>query len=412
MSSKPPKYIEIDGVMQLNPAYKRATQNTPADSLYPDLSLPVLSSMDEVADFRAQSGQRVPLAPATTATIEMLQDQEISDRVGLNSDELVDGLGAVFSKYQAPMGLMNKLMALQKFDELEFIMDDSGSMATQTQQGTRWTESRDRLKEMFEFLAYVPIPPITIRFLNRPIVVSFHRNSNQSPQQFVRNAWRDIDNAFANGPSGTTPIFERLTESFKRGRGKSVSRYLFCDGEPNGGESDRAQISKLVKTRNQPQSNPLALMSCSDNDQEVEWMKELEEIAPYCSEYDDFRAEAIEVHRDQGKVFPYTKGFYMVGLLVGAMNPDDLDAMDESVPFTKWTLDNFLGVQGTEADFRRYFDGFKAAQASRQVDSSMDQVKKNFRWDAAYPELLREKSLNNVQLVREFKRQIEAASKY
>lgn len=86
----------------------------------------------------------------------------------MNPDQVVDVLGAVFVKYNAPMGLMNKLMCLQQFDGLEFIMDDSGSMSTANEQGvTRWKEAQERLKELFDFLAFVPIPPIKIRFLNR-----------------------------------------------------------------------------------------------------------------------------------------------------------------------------------------------------------------------------------------------------
>ena len=48
-----------------------------------------------------------------------------------------------------------------------------------------------------------------------------------------------------------------------------------------------------------------------------------------------------------------------------ASNPDDLDAMDESVPFTKSTLDNLLGVQSDEANFRHYFEHFSKAQKAR-----------------------------------------------
>jgi hypothetical protein len=108
-------------------------------------------------------------------------------------------------------------------------------------------------------------------------------------------------------------------------------------------------------------------------------------------------------------VFPYTKGFYVIAELVGTMNPEDLDAMDESVPFTKFTLDNFLGVQGTDADFRRYFDGFKLAQSVRQVVSKLDRIKQSFNWEPAYGDLLRERSRDRIALVQQFKQQLAAA---
>jgi hypothetical protein len=34
----------------------------------------------------------------------------------------------MLAKYEVPMGLMSKLLDLQQFDVLDFILDDSGSM--------------------------------------------------------------------------------------------------------------------------------------------------------------------------------------------------------------------------------------------------------------------------------------------
>ena len=79
----------------------------------------------------------------------------------------------------------------------------------------------------------------------------------------------------------------------------------------------------------------MTFISCTNEDDQVEWMKDAEEVAPYCSESDDFQDETDEVMRDQGAALPYSRGFHLVGQLVAAMNPEDLDAMDESVPFTK-----------------------------------------------------------------------------
>lgn len=59
----------------------------------------------------------------------------------------------------------------------------------------------------------------------------------------------------------------------------------------------------------------------TEKDEDVEWMKELEEVAPYASEYDDYVTEKGEVLRDQGDAMPFTKGFYMIGQLVLSFNP-------------------------------------------------------------------------------------------
>jgi hypothetical protein len=43
----------------------------------------------------------------------------------------------------------------------------------------------------------------------------------------------------------------------------------------------------------------------------VEWMKDCEEIAPFCSESDDFADEAEEVLRDQGAGLPYSSTLFV-----------------------------------------------------------------------------------------------------
>ena len=47
--------------------------------------------------------------------------------------------------------------------------------------------------------------------------------------------------------------------------------------------------------------------------------------------------------------------------LVAALNPTDLDALDESVPFTKKTLDNLLGRELSGEEYGHYF-GLCASQ--------------------------------------------------
>jgi hypothetical protein len=48
------------------------------------------------------------LFSAANATIEMMQEPEISLEAGMQPDEMVDELGSILGKYEVPMGLMNK----------------------------------------------------------------------------------------------------------------------------------------------------------------------------------------------------------------------------------------------------------------------------------------------------------------
>jgi len=311
---------------------------------------------------------------------------------------MVEELGNVFAKHEIPIGLMNKLMMLSEFEKLEFIIDDSGSMMSTSDtkdkfghRQIRWDEARGRLKELVEILAYVPTNDISMIFLKRSNQVNLRRNDAENPSQFINRACADIDRAFnAEQPRYRTPALRTIQKSLEQNRGKSVSRYFSCDGVPDGGDYEIKQIENLIKIRANPQQNPITFISCSENDDDVEWMKELEleEVAPYAAEYDDYASERQEVIGDQGVAFPFNRGFYLIRSLVAAMNPDDLDAMDESVPFAKYTLDNLLGYETQPEEYERYFQEFEIAQSRKTINSEMDRIKKNQNWGQHFNEFM------------------------
>jgi len=413
----PKKYVKINGVMKMNPEYKRWKEQQsggaiPATSVpNPVQALPIVTNMDDHemlnAAVLATGGTEIPLAESTNATIEMMQEPEISMGAGMSPDTMVDELGAILNKYEAPMGLMNKLMMLSEYQVLEFMIDDSGSMTlisdTTDASGrpqSRWTEAHTRLKEMIEVLAYVPFNQIEIIFLNRNDRVSLTRNG-QDPKSFLQNAIRQIDAVFARPAAGTTPAMEKIRNSLQANPNMSIARWFFGDGVPNGGVMAQREITRMLIQRPNPENNPMTFISCTNEDDQVEWMKDAEEVAPYCSESDDFRDEAAEVLRDQGAALPFSKGFHLIGQLVAAMNPDDLDAMDESCPFTKATLDNLLGIQHNEESYRHYFNCFMEAQRIRCVVNEADKLKKNARWN--YNDFFQAPSARHIQAVQDFK---------
>jgi hypothetical protein len=156
----------------------------------------------------------------------------------MESDEIVDSIGALFAKYEVPIGMLNKLMELQLFDGMHFMIDDSGSMNSPSDfQGagreiTRWEECQIRMKQMLEILVYIPTPPILITFLNRDKTIQIPRNRNgETPAQLLRRISLEIDSAFRIYPNGqTTPFLRKASESIQNGKGKRIARYFFGDG--------------------------------------------------------------------------------------------------------------------------------------------------------------------------------------
>jgi hypothetical protein len=418
IAEPPPKYMNQNGMPKLNVDYvnwEPANQTSlPLKSL--SYALPVVSSMDDFAAYNQAAGKanHTVIPPLITQAITSIQLPQYAQSIGIQGDPSAEII-QIFTRYEIPIGMLSKLSILQSFHHIHFVIDDSGSMGSQTDSChpngsvmSRWEEAQQRLKVMIELMAFIPIPPITIEFLNRTVVLELQRDQKH-PYQFINEAWQAIDQVFAQGPGGGTPFYEKIHMSLVNQRflGRKTVRYFFGDGVPNGGAQAIQAIIHLVVNRERPQDNPITLVSCTNVDSEVEWMKLLEEAATFTSEVDDFEDERREIQEDQGIVFPFTKGFYLVSLLVGAMNPYDLDAMDESVPFTKYSLDNLLGIQYSPQEYFAYFDCFVQTQLRKPIQTAMDQIKKSIDWKPYYNDFLTIQGTNNdIPAVIEFKRRL------
>lgn len=383
------KYIFENGVMKINPAYKaeQAKQGNP--STVDSSAIAVVSSTSDITEAsetqQKATGEPMHLSESTTSSMEILQDEEFLDKFQspkpIDGGVLLDKLTNIFAKYEVPIGLINKLLALESY-RLNYIIDDSGSMSMTTdalasqatpyilqRRGgntttpmTRWEEAEDRLHIMIDLLAYIPTNNISISFLNRSNKISLD-HKGKTPEQFADDAHKQVMAVFNRGPDGGTPIMQSLKQAFNQTAGPTM-HYLFTDGVPS--DATPKEVQDLVLHRRNPQDNPLTFMSCTDQDDETEWMKQIEEEAPFTSELDDFNDEKAEVLHDQGPAFPFSKGFWLLCQLVAAINPDDLDAMDESLPFTKYTLDALMGRKTTEAEFKYYWDTHPTAKNYNQ----------------------------------------------
>mmetsp|Transcript_14328 Transcript_14328/g.21458 ORF Transcript_14328/g.21458 Transcript_14328/m.21458 type:complete len:474 (+) Transcript_14328:123-1544(+) len=384
--SKPKKYIFVNGVMKLNPEYSApssAPASTPGKKKTDDSgTLAVVSSMADVAEAteaqETATGTPMQLSASTAETMQYMQGDEYLTQfhsgIELDGGEVLDGLTEYFVMYEVPIGMINKLRALSHY-KLNFIIDDSGSMRANTdvfmsegteyilrgvrpaegQRMTRWQEAENRMHIMLDILAFIPTKQITISFLNATNVISLSRDG-KSIETFRAEAHGAISNAFSTiEVKYKTPTYRVLSAAFaSSGLPEPTMHYLLTDGVPS--DQPVAAVAQLIMQRPYPDRNPLTLMSCTNEDAEVEWMKQIEETAPFTSELDDYHDEKEEVLADQGSAFPYTKGFWIISSLVASINPDDLDAIDENLPFTKHTLDDLLGRTHSPEDYQFYFE--------------------------------------------------------
>ncbi len=378
--------------MKINPEYTaaKARQGEPTTVSKPDKALAIISTADDMmtaSDIMAKDkliNKPIEMSASSASSSEIIQDPEFLAKFKapkpIDGGELLDNLYKSFAKYEVPIGLINKLLKLSEF-KLSFRIDDSGSMTdnsdvsfaeasvyTQKYKNglspntmlTRWQEAEDRLHTMIDFIGFIPTNGIAIKYLNKfdskgelnkPLILE---QKGKSPEKFIADAHEAIATFFNKIPCQRTPIFTALKEDLEESKDDTM-HYLFSDGLPNDGGDEKA-VEGLIVGRRNPQKQPITLISCSNNDEDTEWMKTLEEKEDiYVSELDDFKSERREVEKDQGPAFPYSRGMWLLSNLVAAICPFDLDAMDESIPFTKCTLDNLFGRKLNPNEYQYYF---------------------------------------------------------
>ena len=412
------KYTTANGIRKYNPAYvppANATKAAPfinQATALPVIPAPTAPSLEE---------EEIVVIPTTTyeaAVVAYHVEAEPEIYLGGYDGEgdSLDELNSIMTKYEVPAGLLTKLLQVKEFQLMEVIVDDSGSMNCATDaldpitgnKMSRWWEAKWRISQMIELLAYVPSPPMRIYFLNRKDVISIERNSGELPSDYIKRAESILQGAFGRNPGGTTPAREAIDASLSRNGHMKVMRYFLGDGVPNGGEYACKQIRDMIIYRPAPRDNPFTFMSCTNQDDQVEWMKTTEEKAPYCAEFDDYLDEAREVLRDQGNAFPYSFGLHMVAQIVAAFNPHDLDAMDESVPFTKAVLDSLLGYQSSQEEYRYYFTQFIAAQQKLPLKPFQHTFVRQL--PSLYNEFLSAAASSDIPAAARYKQQLKQAS--
>ena len=356
------KYIVENGRVRLNPQYGRPEKSTvanPARAMVASYSVDDANSLAE-----ATAGE---LAPSTLSTVVAVQDpQYVSQfKAGgrVDGGELLEQVSGLFTGLQAPIGLSHKLIGLQGF-AINVKLDDSGSMGTVcSNRLTRWQNVQQRLLQLMSLLQVVPTRAVTLSFLDRRDVITLSRQG-QTPQEFFSQAAQQIQRAFHFPPRGGTPIYANVVQMLQSAQGPTA-HYLFTDGQPSDSRYSPEQEIGLTKDallgRWNPMQNPFTFLCCSDSPTDTLWMHEVEEIAcrpgalGFVSALQNFGAEQLEVLNDQGPEFPYSEAVWTLCCLTAALNPNDLDALDQHAPLSKPTLDNLLGHVTTAGDYESYF---------------------------------------------------------
>lgn len=141
MSTKPKKYIFINGVMKLNPEYQE-TKVIPSEHHLKALSsssnnnnhnnsniapLAIISNFNDIEEAK-DSGYptEIQLPLSTTTAINLMMSENYSNQYSVAQDHsLFDGLCNYFTMYEVPIGLISRLLEIRNY-RLNFMIDDSG----------------------------------------------------------------------------------------------------------------------------------------------------------------------------------------------------------------------------------------------------------------------------------------------
>ena len=256
-----------------------------------------------------------------------------------------DKLQEIIQKYEISQLFSNKLNILSSF-RITFIFDDSGSMQTQLNESplnhglykaTRWDELQHFAKISIEIANVYNTNGVDVHFLNRPYIKN------------VKSV-NDLKNSFEKQPNGYTPLTQVLNDVlFNYGNLKDKTNLLIIivtDGEPTT-STGLVDINGFKQCLKQRDSNTYTtIVSCTDQDQTMEYLNNWDKTIPRLDVVDDFRSEKQEIMRAQGSKFQFSFGDYIIKSLIGSIDPE-MDRLDETSPFKIdqfWILVILIGV--------------------------------------------------------------------
>lgn len=134
---KTKKYTHSNGILTINPDYSREqSQNrqTIIPTAHPVIPLAIICSQEDISSINEiqidNTQENIPLS--TLNTIREMQSPEYLSYFNVTADRnLFEELCTYFIRYEVPIGLLTKLMALKNY-RLNFMIDDSGSMSCET----------------------------------------------------------------------------------------------------------------------------------------------------------------------------------------------------------------------------------------------------------------------------------------
>ncbi|KAJ9458807.1 hypothetical protein DIPPA_24395 [Diplonema papillatum] len=235
-------------------------------------------------------------------------------------------LDGVLRKHNVTIAEAQDLMLLLEYDVV-VICDDSGSMQASALPAnmratspplTRWDELKSTVGQIIDIATCLDDNGIDLHFLNRESVLGV---GSTSDARFLQ--------AFNRPPSGGTPLCTRMQKIVAETSGpKPVLLIVATDGVPNEGPQGFKELVLNVLNRRITQHVfKIQVMVCTPNDDDVEWLNDLDCALDGFDVTDDYFTEKAEV--DKTRRYPqFRKSDYIMKALLGPVCPR-FDRQDE-----------------------------------------------------------------------------------
>jgi len=240
----------------------------------------------------------------------------------------------VLRRFEITIVEADELAALEDY-EMVIVADDSGSMENPSvpptkrklgvRSSTRWEELQATISSIVDITACFDSSGVDVFFLNREAVTGVKGSSDP---RFVK--------AFEAPPQGTTPLTETLELVASRvSRERPILLFVLTDGEPNGGpEPLGAVLTKLVARGGGGAKIHVQLMVCTPDDEEVQWLNDMDRSIGGVDVTDDYYTEQQEV-LSYNRAPQFTRGDWVMKAMLGPV----------SKKFDKWDERNWTQME-------------------------------------------------------------------
>ena len=239
-------------------------------------------------------------------------------------------LQALAAQFEIRDDWVRRLRRLEGYTVV-LVCDDSGSMATAVDpppganpyapRATRWDELRNTAGMLCELAATCSsTAAVDVYFLNRP------------PMKAATGS-AQLQAAFNFAPpQGFTPLARVFRQVLAEHAAALTERKLLViiatDGRPTTDAGNDDVPGFVQALRSMPRTCFVQIMACTDDENDVAYLNEVDDTVERVDVTDDYRSEKKEVLAAQGPGFRFSYGDYVVKALLGPIDAD-FDALDE-----------------------------------------------------------------------------------